>query len=174
MEAILMEKCRKNLLRLIFISVITNICGLDVTKLSAEDSLDNLQTLFEQAYDYCHSEQFDKAIQLALEIREKYPDEPAGTFSLLTTYQTITNNYRVKSYEKEIDSLLNLSIKLAYNDVKKDKKNGKNYFYLGTAYGFRSLASAQNKEWIEAFKDGSKVMRNFNIAVSFNPSFFFN
>ncbi|MFQ5676849.1 MAG: hypothetical protein ACE5G1_13210 [bacterium] len=45
--------------------------------------------LYEQAVSSYHHGEFDEAIRLATLIREKYPDEPAGAFGLMTTYQTI-------------------------------------------------------------------------------------
>jgi tetratricopeptide (TPR) repeat protein len=122
--------------------------------------------------DKYHNEDFDEALQLARKIRHLYPNEPAGAFGLLNTYQTIMRNYRVRLYESKFDSLLNLSIDLAENAAKKDKKDGKNYFYLGCAYGSRSMYHAQRGKWFDAFKDGTQISKNFNKALTYEPEFY--
>ncbi len=128
--------------------------------------------MYQQTIDKYHNEEFDEAIEIATRIRQEYPDEPAGAFGLLFTYQIIMRNYRVKLYEAKFDSLLNLAIKLSQNAKKRNKKDGRNYFYLGCAYGSRSMFYAQQGEWLNAFKYGSKVLQNFNRAVAYSPDFY--
>lgn len=129
-------------------------------------------SLYQEAADKYHREKFDEAIQLGNIIRERYPDEPAGVFGLLTSYQTIMRNYRVRIYESKFDSLLNLSVKLAKKAVKNNKKDGRNYFYLGCAYGSRCVFKARRGEWLEAFRDGSQVRKNFKRAIRYSPEFY--
>ena len=128
--------------------------------------------LFEQALQKYHQEDYEGAIQLALQIRKSYPEEPAGVFALLTTYQTMMRNYRVRYYESQYDSLLDLVVKLSKKAIKRDKKNGVNYFYLGCAYGSRSIYYARRRQWMKAFRDGSQVLNNFKKAVSYSPEFY--
>ncbi len=132
----------------------------------------SFQRLFKVTMDKYHNEDFDEALRLAMQIRQIYPEEPAGAFGLLTTYQTIMRNYRVRLYESEFDSLLNLSIELAENAAKKDRKDGKNYFYLGCAYGTRSIYFAQRGKWFDAFRDGTQISKNFNKALAYEPDFY--
>lgn len=127
---------------------------------------------FKLTLDKYHNEQFEDALKLAKSIRENYPDEPAGVFGLLTTYQTIMRNYRIRLYEAQFDSLLTLSVKLSKQAIKRNKKDGRNYFYLGCAYGSRSIFYAQRGKWLEAFKYGSQVMRNFKRAIAYSPHFY--
>ncbi len=141
--------------------------------LAAQPKLDNsLIELYKQAVEKYHSDEFDDAITLSLKIREQFPEEPAGIFALLTTYQTIMRNYRVKTYESEYDSLLNLSVEVTRKAIKKDKKSGLNYFYLGYAFGSRSIYYAQRNKWMSALKDGSQVMKNFHKALAYNPELY--
>ncbi len=128
--------------------------------------------LFKATMDKYHNEEFDEALRLAKKIRQLYPSEPAGAFGILTTYQTIMRNYRVRLYESKFDSLLDLSIELAEQAARKDKKNGKNYFYLSCAYGSRSMFFAQRGKWFEAFRDGTQISKNFNKALAFEPDFY--
>ncbi len=133
---------------------------------------EELYAKFESAMRAGYEERFDDAIRLSEEVRKQYPDEPAGAFGLLTTYDTIQRNYRVKLYDDKIDTLLQLSIDLAEAAYERDKKNGRTYFYLGIAYGFHSMLCAQDGKWMEAFKSGSRVLHNFNRAVAYSPEFY--
>lgn len=128
--------------------------------------------LYEQAIDKYHREDFDEALRLATLIREKYPHEPAGAFGLMATYQTMMRNYRVKCFESKFDSLLNLAVKLSKTAVKKNKRVGRNYFYLACAYGSRSVYNARRNKWLEAFRDGSQVPKNFKRTIAYNPEFY--
>ncbi|MFQ6113845.1 MAG: tetratricopeptide repeat protein [bacterium] len=133
---------------------------------------ETLYALFEKTLDKYHDEKYDEAIQLATRIRKLYPDEPAGVFGLLVTYQTMMRNYRVRNFEAQYDSLLDLSVELAKNALKKNNKDGRIYFYLGCAYGSRSIYYAQRGKWLAAFKDGSRVLNNFKKAVAYSPEFY--
>lgn len=167
-----MERARINAFTVVMVVVIGKVL-LNLPKVAnAQSADDDVNSMYKRTLEKYHSEEFDEAIQIAQAIREKYPDEPAGPFGLLTTYQTIMWNYRVRLHESKVDSLLDLSIKLAKKAVKKNRKEAKNYFYLGCAYGFRSILRAQQKKWMDAFKDGSQVLKNFNIAVAHSPEFY--
>ncbi len=137
-----------------------------------EESDRSFLSLYKEAADGYRREKFDQAIKLGNIIRERYPDEPAGAFGLMTSYQTIMRNYRVRIYESKFDSLLNLSVKLAKKAVKNNKKDGRNYFYLGCAYGSRCVFKARRGEWLEAFRDGSQVQKNFKRAITYSPEFY--
>ncbi|MFQ5651184.1 MAG: hypothetical protein ACE5IY_14690 [bacterium] len=167
-----METTRVRICLAVFLATIGVVCVIFQSVATTHDADEALCTLFEASMNACYEEDFEQALQLALEVRQQYPDDPAGTFGLLTTYQTIQRNYRVKLYEPQIDSLLDLSIHLAKNALKKNKRDGRNYFYLGTALGFRSMFNAEQGKWMDAFKDGSQVLRNFNKAIAYSPDFY--
>ncbi|MCG8607084.1 tetratricopeptide repeat protein [bacterium] len=145
-----------------------------VNRLAAQES-ENKAALHQKvvlALTNYHKSQFREAEEQALALCDEYPDNPAGYFCLLTTYQTIMRNYRVRVYEAKYDSLLDLSIDVAKKAIKKDKKDGVNYFYLGCLYGSRSIFHAQRRKWLAAFKDGSKVLNQFNKALHYRPDFY--
>jgi tetratricopeptide (TPR) repeat protein len=129
-------------------------------------------SLYEEAVKNSHLENYDEAIRVSTSIREQYPDEPAGVFGFIAVYQSITRNYRTRRFEDELDSLLTLSIELAKESIEKDKRNGRNYFYLGAAYGSRCLFRVREGKWIDALRDGSQVTSNFEKAVRYDPEFY--
>ncbi len=138
----------------------------------AQEKQEGLYMIYEKCMNACYTERFDEALRLASKIRNEYPEEPAGVLGLLQAYQTISQNYRVRTNESKIDSLLDLSVGLAKNALKRNRKDGRSYFYVGTAYGFRCVFNAQQGKWIEAFRDGSQIERNFNKAVRYSPDFY--
>ncbi len=159
--------------KLQFITVVIILQALTVrASIQEEVQTDSLGVLFDRVNHLCHAHDFSQSLTLALRIREEFPDNPVGVFSLLKNYQSINGNLRVKHFEAKVDSLLDISVALAEKALKKDRKKGRNYFYAGTAYGFKSLYCAQHNEWIEAFKAGSKITRNLNRAIAMEPRFY--
>lgn len=128
--------------------------------------------IFEETVRKYHQEDYDASVQLAIKLREEYPDTPAGVFALLANYQTLMRNYRVRIYEAQYDSLIELCIKLTQKSIKNLKKDGRNYFYLGCVYGSRSIYYARRGKLMSAFKDGSKVLTNFKKALAYDPEFY--
>lgn len=128
--------------------------------------------LFEKALEKYHNEEYEEAIRLSLDIRKQYPDVPAGVFGLMTTYQTLMRNYRVRLYESKMDSLLDLAIDMSKKAINKSRNPGLNYFYLGCAYGSRSIYHARRGKWLDAFKDGTNVRNSFEQAIKHDPDFY--
>ncbi|MFQ5676377.1 MAG: hypothetical protein ACE5G1_10805, partial [bacterium] len=134
----------------------------------AEEALN----LFETALQRCHLEDYDTSLTLAEKIRNDYPDEPAGLFAQIVVYQTIMETYRIRRFESKIDSLVPIAIKLSSKALKKDNRDGRNYFYLGMAYGSRSANYARRGKWIDAFRDGTRVKSNLQKALKYSPGFY--
>lgn len=128
--------------------------------------------IFEKTLEKHHNEEYDEAMELAKTMQEQYPDLSVGPFSLMVTYQTLMRNYRVRVYEAQFDSLLTVSMELSKKAIKKNKNDGRNYFYLGCIYGSRSIFDARRGKWLDAFKCGSKVLNNFKKAVAYSPDFY--
>ncbi len=129
-------------------------------------------SLFREALEHAHYERYDEAIATARQIRQLYPDEPIGAFALLVPYQTIDRNYRVRTYDGVVDSLLDLSVELAQKALKDGHKSAHNYFCLGSAYGLRSINYASQHNWMGAFRDGSRLKSSFEQAIRANPEFY--
>ena len=128
--------------------------------------------LYKKAMQKYHNDEFDEAIRLATLLQEQYPDDPAGSLALLSSYQAIMFTYRVRLFESKFDSLVDLSVELSRKAIRRDKKNSENYFYLGSALGFRALLNAKRKNWMIAFKDGALVSKSFEKAIAYNPQFY--
>lgn len=138
----------------------------------AQQATQSISDLYSLTIEKYHNEEFEEAIRLARQIRSERPEDPAGAFALLATYQTIMRNYRIRTYESTYDSLLNLSIELTKKALKRDKRNAQNYFYLGCALGSRCIFFTQRNHWLAALRDGSQVTKNFERALAYDPEFY--
>lgn len=168
-----MERFRRIVANVAFGSLFTYLLLYPNTSDAQEtDEAQSCEQLYKLAVEKYHSEEFDAALRIAKQIRQQYPKEPAGVFALLGTYQSIRSNYRVKHFEDEFDALLDPAIELSQEAVKRDKNDPRNYFYLGSAYGFRSMYYSQRNEWLAAFRDGMQISRNFKMALNIDPEFY--
>lgn len=139
---------------------------------SPNDDSQSLSNLVLQALEKNARQDFDGALALAVEVRHRFPNSPAAIFPLVAVYQITMETYRVRTYETQLDSLLGLAVDLAKTAIKKDKKNGRNYFYLGMVYGSRAALFSHSGEWLKAFRDGMKIKRNLLLAIAYSPQFF--
>ena len=79
-------------------------------------------------------------------------------------------NYRIKDYESQLDSLLNLTIKIGNNAIKNAQHDAFVSIYLGGAYGFRGLHKVRKRDYWGAFKDGLKGVSILKKAVKADTS----
>jgi len=131
-----------------------------------------LMSNYEAVIDMYLTEHFDEAMELADKMRQDYPDDPAGVFGLISTYQALRWNYRVRLYETEIDSLIDLCVTLAENVIKKNRRDARGHFYLGCALGFRMMKSANLHKWIAAFRDARQLPKSFKKTLVYDPQFY--
>lgn len=132
----------------------------------------SIDSLYEGILHNYRHENFEEAIRLARKLRARYPESPAGAFALASSYQTLMRNYRIRRYEAKLDSLLDLCVKVAEEAVRRDRRNAMNYFYLGCAYGSRSIYYARRGAWLDAFKYGSRVSKSFETALRCDPNLY--
>jgi tetratricopeptide (TPR) repeat protein len=133
---------------------------------------DRMFSLYEESIFESHEQNFEQAFDLANQIRNDYPEEPAGLFAFITIYQNIMETYRVRLYEAEYDSIVQIAVKLSEKALKRNRKEGRNYFYVASAYGSRSLSYARQGKWLAAFRDGTRVKSNYEKAIRLSPEFY--
>ena len=100
------------------------------------------------------------------------PQNPVGYFCAAAVYKTIMQNYRIRDFEPQLDSLLNLTIHIGNNAIQNNRKDALAYFYLGGAYGFRGLHKFRKREYWGAFKDGLNGISNLKKAVKIDSSLY--
>jgi len=127
---------------------------------------------FETSLTKCNNQEYEAALQLAKQIRQQYPESPAGIFAQVIAYQTLMETFRISTYQSRLDSLLGFAVKISKKSLKRDKRNGLNYFYLAIAYGARSATFARRGKWLEALRDGSRIKANLERAIKYSPDFY--
>lgn len=128
--------------------------------------------LFDKALMLCHQQDYEGALEIGRQLRQNYPDDPTGMFVQIITYQTLMETFRVKTYQAQLDSVLEIVVELAKKTLKKDRRNGVNYFYLASAYGARSANFARRGKWLEALRDGTRIKANYQRALKYSPDFY--
>ncbi len=131
-----------------------------------------LMERYETVVDMYLTERFEEALELAKGLRRDYPDDPAGAFGLISTYQAIQWNYRVRKYEADVDSLIDLCFDLAEAAIERDKNDARGHFYMGCALGFRMLKSVSLRKWISAFRDATQLPKSFKRTLHLDPDFY--
>jgi len=137
---------------------------------SALDSTSH--TLIAQGMQKTHNENYTEAIETFEKLIDLHPQYPLGYFSTAAVYHTIMRNYRVKTFEVEFDSLLNLAIKIGEKQVRNDRKDALSHFYLGGAYGFRGFHEVRKGDWLGAFRDGWKGISCLQRVVIIEPELY--
>ncbi|UCE04804.1 MAG: tetratricopeptide repeat protein [bacterium] len=136
-------------------------------------SLDSTShTLMLQGLHQVHIEQYMGAIGTFENLVKLNPQHPIGYFCTAAVYKTIMQNYRIKSFESQLDSILNLTIEIGNKAIQNDREDALAYFYLGGAYGFRGLHKVRKRDWWGAFNDGLKGLSNLKKAVRIDSSLY--
>ncbi len=112
-----------------------------------------------------HIEAYNQAIITFEELIKHRPQHPMGYFCASAVYKTIMQNYRITAFEPQLDSLLNLTIKIGNRAIQNNEQDALAHFYLGGAYGFRGLHKVRKRDYWGAFKDGLKGISNLKKAV---------
>ena len=133
---------------------------------------EDIHHFFKEILNNCQMQNFDEAFNMAFELRKKQPNEPASIFSLIITYQTIMDTYRICWYENELDSLISCAIDVIEGRIEEDKIDGMNYFYYAMANGARSARFARHRKWFDAFKDSRRLKKNLEISLELNPDIY--
>lgn len=115
---------------------------------------------------------FSQALEEFNTLTEKYSDHPIGYFGKMVVYQSIMSNYRVRTFESEYDSLLNLIIHIGKEALKKDREDIHARFFLGGAYEYRGMFKARKKDYAGAIADGLKGITELKRVIDLDPYFY--
>ena len=139
-------------------------------QLSSLDSLSH--TLLLRGIHQVHIEEYDGALATFDTLITHKPEHPIGYFGASAVYKTIMQNYRVKTYESQLDNLLDLTVTVGEKAVRKNRRDVLAYFYMGGAYGFRGLHKIRKRDWLGAFKDGVKGLNDIQTALDRDPKMY--
>jgi len=134
---------------------------------AADSSIDSTKhALLLQGLHEVHIEKYGAAIATFKKLVECYPQHPMGYFCTAAVYKTIMQNYRVTTFETQLDSFFNLAIQVGQQTIQQNKNDAYAHFYLGGAYGFRGLHKVRKRDWWGAFSDGLKGISNLKRAIA--------
>jgi len=131
-----------------------------------------LDAIIQQEIYLVHKENYKESIQSFKRLIRLHPDEPIGYFFVAAVYQTIMRNYRTRICEREFEKYLDLAIRTGETSIKQDEDNSLNYFYLGAAYGYRGLHKFFKRNWIGAYFDGRKGIKNLKMSLKKDPNLY--
>jgi tetratricopeptide (TPR) repeat protein len=140
---------------------------------ASDSSIDSAKhTLLLQGLYEVHIEKYEAAIATFNKLIEHYPQHPIGYFCTAAVYKTIMQNYRVTSFETQLNSFFNLAIQVGHQAIQNNKNDASAHFYMGGAYGFRGLHKVRKRDWWGAFKDGLEGISNLKRTVEIDSSFY--
>lgn len=157
---------RNGYLRIYLAVLFFVICNVTVIHAFCLSNDSIKQALLLRGLNEVHLENYTTAIKTYKKLIDDYPKHPIGYFCTAAVYKTIMQNHRVKTFENQLDSLLNLAIQVGQNAIQKDKNDASVHFYLGGAYGFLGLHKFRKRDWWGALHDGLKGISSLKGAVS--------
>ncbi|MFQ5627791.1 MAG: tetratricopeptide repeat protein [bacterium] len=83
-------------------------------------------------------DEYDSAFANITQITIRFPQAPHSYLLAADAYQTMMRDYRVRIYEAEFDSVIDLTIAKAKQALQKER-TALNYFMLGTAQGYLGI-----------------------------------
>lgn len=125
-----------------------------------------LQRVFEQL----HHEQYDSALADCAQLRQLYPEDPAGYLMAATVYQTMMRLYRVRIFETPFENMSRRAEELAEKQTRQHAP-AEAWFMLGSAKGNLALHRTHRGEWTGAFRDAVLALHAMKRALQLDPNF---
>lgn len=111
------------------------------------------------------AQSYAEAIAIFKAIKTERPDSPIGYFFHAAVLQTQMMDVECYDQEKEFLSLIDSTMDFSKQQIRKSKKNGWAYFFLGGAYGYLSFYRAKQKKFWEAFQNGKRSVEALEMAL---------
>jgi len=115
-------------------------------------------------------EKYDTVFTLTESLQKKFPNDPSGYFLAADAYQTIMRDYRVRKYEAEFDSLINLSVDISKQSVEKNPI-AEYYLIYGASEGYRCLHLFRSGKWLKAIGAAIQTLKMLRKAQELDPNF---
>ncbi|MGH7597009.1 MAG: tetratricopeptide repeat protein [bacterium] len=126
--------------------------------------------LLQRAFDRLHHEQYDSALADCAQLRQLYPDDPAGYLMAATIYQTMMRLYRVRIFETPFESMSRRAEELAEKQTR-HHASAEGWFMLGSAKGNLALHRTHRGEWTGALRDAVLALHAMKRAMQLDPNF---
>ena len=126
--------------------------------------------LVHRALGELHLEQFEAALASAAELRQRFPDDPAGPLTEANVYQTLMRDYRLRDHEAQFLAALAEARRLAESRVRA-RPDAEALFARATARGYVAIHDYRSGRWLAAFKHGLRCLGDMEQAAQLDPSF---
>jgi tetratricopeptide (TPR) repeat protein len=127
-------------------------------------------SLIRKIIENIQRQDYDTVFVLTGFLQTRFPDDPSGYFLEADAYQTIMRDYRVRKYEAEFDSLINLAVEISSRAVEKNPV-AENYFIYGASEGYRCLHWFRSGKWLKAIGAAIKTLKMLRKAQELDPEF---
>jgi tetratricopeptide (TPR) repeat protein len=117
------------------------------------------------------NDRFEEALALFEDLRHSHPDHPAPYFFKAATYQTWMNAFRVSQFREAFEENVRLAVSKGEVWSKRDNDPW-SYFYTGAAYGYQAVNRFRDHDWINAYLDARRGVKNLKKALTGNPNLF--
>lgn len=131
---------------------------------------DARERLLQRTFDQLHHEQYDSALATCAQVRQSYPEDPAGYLMAASIYQTMMRHYRIRIFEAAFDSLSRRAEELAEKQTRRHS-SAEAWFMLGSAKGNLALHRFHQGEWAPALQDVVLALHAMKRAMKCDPSF---
>lgn len=138
-------------------------------QVAAQTTATRLQ-LLQRAFDLSHHEQYDSALVDCAQLRQLYPDDPAGYLMAATIYQTMMRLYRVRIFETPFENMSRRAEELAEKQTRRHA-SAEAWFMLGSAKGNLALHRTHRGEWTGALRDAVLALHAMKRALQLEPEF---
>lgn len=110
------------------------------------------------------NECFIEALAIFDSLEQDFPHHPAPNFYKAATYQSWMLTYRLNKFQNDLYENARLAIDKGNRLLKIDNDSWLN-FYVGAAHGYIALHRFRQYNWISAYLEGRKGIKNFNAAL---------
>lgn len=121
--------------------------------------------------NHVSNNRFIKALAIFDSLQQVFPDHPAHNFHKAATYQSWMLTFRFNKFQDDLYENAKLAIDKGTKMLEKNNDPWLN-FYVGAAYGYKALHRFRKHNWIGAYIDGSKGIKNFNAALEKLPNLY--
>lgn len=131
---------------------------------------DELEQLTVKAIWQMRRDAYDSAFVTIDRIRAGYPNAPHGDLLAADAYQTMMRDYRVRLYEAEFDSVIDLTISKAKTALR-EQRSGMLYFILGTAQGYLGIHDFYKGNMLRGVSTALTAIKTMHFALRVEPDF---
>lgn len=119
-----------------------------------------------------YEDRFIESIALFDSLKLQHPEHPAPYFYKAAAYQTWMTSFRFNKYQQELEENVQLAIDAGDALLKENQDDPWLNFYIGAAYGYRAFFKLRSYNFIGAYRDGTKGIKNFKIALEKDPELY--